>query len=403
MDSATRAIPHDVRTLRSAAAVRQRCAAVLTAAREGSLEHFVLDEARMPGVVDEVVRVTRANYPSLEIPLHSRMGHFGAQRVQALRSRVDPSRWPAAALDLVMVSVLLDAGAGPRWRFEDVATGQVLTRSEGLAVAGLRAFEQGLFSADPGDPLRVDAQALRAVDDHALGRAFSVRDDNPLVGVTGRVALLHGLADALEQAAWFPGRRPSGLLAALGGAGASVRADQVLEAVLHGLADIWPGRQSLQGHNLGDVWPHPAAGGEGATAGLLPLHKLSQWLTYSLVEPLGWGGLQISELDGLTGLAEYRNGGLFVDLGVLRPRDSAVLRVAQAPDGPVVIEWRALTVALLDVLAPAIRAALGRSAAQMPLGRVLEGGTWAAGRAVARARRADGSPPLRIASDGTLF
>jgi hypothetical protein len=34
---------------------------------------------------------------------------------------------------------------------------------------------------------------------------------------------------------------------------------------------------------------------------------------------------------------------------------------------------------------------------------MLEGGTWAAGRKIAAARRAGGAPPVRIVSDGTVF
>jgi hypothetical protein len=46
---------------------------------------------------------------------------------------------------------------------------------------------------------------------------------------------------------------------------------------------------------------------------------------------------------------------------------------------------------------------LGKTAAEMPLARILEGGTWAAGRRIAKEKRADGGPPLIIASDGTVF
>jgi hypothetical protein len=68
-----------------------------------------------------------------------------------------------------------------------------------------------------------------------------------------------------------------------------------------------------------------------------------------------------------------------------------------------VVEWRALTVILLDELAHSIRVKLGRNAETLPLVKVLEGGTWAAGRRIARERRADGGPPLTIVSDGTVF
>lgn len=403
MDSKTDSVPDAVSALRSAAAVRTRCNRILEGALRGDTEHFTVALDRLPAVAQEVARVTRERYPDLDIPLHARIGHFGDSRVQALRAAVPPERWAAAAFDLVLVSVLLDAGAGPRWRFDDAPTGESIGRSEGLAVASLRAFEAGVFSADPEDPFRVDAEALASVDATALERAFGVRDDNPLVGVEGRVSLLHGLAAALRDGPWFDGARPSGLATSLAARGGPVSAAAVLEALLHALADIWPSRHTLQGHNLGDVWRHPLAGGDGDTAGWVPLHKLSQWLTYSLIEPLQWSGLTITDLDGLTGLAEYRNGGLMVDLGVLAPRDPDVLSRAQAPDGPVVIEWRALTVALLDRLAPHVREALGKTPGDFPLGCVLEGGTWATGRRVARARRPDGAPPIRIASDGTLF
>ena len=402
MDSKTEPLPPAVLHLRTASAVRARCGNILAAALRGACAHFTVELSSLPEVAAKVAAVTRARYPDLDIPLHARTGHFGAERVEALRAAVPQSQWGAALLDLVMVSVLLDAGAGSRWRFDDLRTGASIGRSEGLAVASLRAFEAGLFSADARDPFRVDADALARLDAPTLAAAFGVRDDNPLVGLQGRVALLHGLADALRGET-FPGGRPSGLVSALGGPGACVGAPDVLAALLHGLADIWPSRHALFGHNLGDVWPHPHAGGDGDTAGWVQLHKLSQWLTYSLVEPLRDAGLDVSDLDGLTGLAEYRNGGLLVDLGVLTPRDADALARPQVPTGSLVIEWRALTVALLDRLAPLVRDALGKAEADFPLGCVLEGGTWAAGRVVAAERRPEGAPPIHIASDGTLF
>jgi len=109
------------------------------------------------------------------------------------------------------------------------------------------------------------------------------------------------------------------------------------------------------------------------------------------------------DLDQLTGLPEYRNGGLLIDGGVLRPRDAAFASRSYTPADPWVIEWRALTVALLDELADKVRAVLRVSATELPLACILEGGTWAAGRQIAAERRADGSPPVNIISDGTIF
>jgi hypothetical protein len=87
---------------------------------------------------------------------------------------------------------------------------------------------------------------------------------------------------------------------------------------------------------------------------------------------------------------------------VIVPRDPAVLERAHAASSELVIEWRALTVALLDRLAALLRAELGLDARALPLGKVLEGGTWAAGRKLAAELR-NGAPPFAVQSDGTLF
>ena len=84
-------------------------------------------------------------------------------------------------------------------------------------------------------------------------------------------------------------------------------------------------------------------------------------------------------------------------------RDPAFAERPHAVEAPLVVEWRALTVALLDRLAPLVRERLGVSEQTFPLARLLEGGTWAAGRRLAHERRPDGAPPIRVASDGTVF
>ena len=134
----------------------------------------------------------------------------------------------------------------------------------------------------------------------------------------------------------------------------------------------------------------------------MPFHKLSQWLTYSLLEPFEWAGVTVTGLDALTGLPEYRNGGLLLDAGVIRFKDPAMAQQQFKAADTLIVEWRALTVALLDELAPLVRSQLGLTPAQMPLACVLEGGTWAAGRVLAQRLRG-GAPPLNIESDGTVF
>ena len=390
--------------LLSAASVRERCGIVLAAAERGATRHFRLVPNGLDAAVERVVAVTRRRYPDLAVPLHSRWRHFsagGIDRASLIAPGADAVESARARLDLAVVSVLLDAGAGPRWVYREAETGLVLARSEGLAVASLRAMQAGLFSADPSRPWRSDAAALAALSADQLGRAFQHGPDNPLAGLEGRALLLRRLG---EVAAGRP--EIFGAPARLGQLYdfwlprcADLPAPDMLSLVLRALGPIWPGRLALGGVPLGDCGRHGAVPGDG----IVPFHKLSQWLVYSLIEPLEEAGFHVTDINSLTGLAEYRNGGLFLDCGAIQTRDDDLARRPLDPFGEPVIEWRALTVALLDRLAERVRYRLGLSAAEFPLAKVLEGGSWAAGREIAGEIRPGGGPPLMIASDGTLF
>jgi hypothetical protein len=270
-------------------------------------------------------------------------------------------------------------------------------------------FERGDFSADRRDPLRADAEILANLTVNDLERGMQVSDANPLVGLQGRVELLRALGKLVASRADVFGRhdrpRPGGLFDLLAGHPQSARlpAPTILAELLQQLGPVWPSRLSLGGIALGDCWQHPALTTDDATSGLMPLHKLSQWLAYSLIEPLQTAGIEVSHIDGLTGLAEYRNGGLFIDGGVLSFRTPEDALREHEVASPLVVEWRALTVALLDRAAEGIRRRLGLDPASLPLAKVLEGGTWAAGRRLARERRHDASPPVKVISDGTVF
>jgi hypothetical protein len=304
---------------------------------------------------------------------------------------------------------LLDAGAGAAWQYHDRATGLVAARSEGLALASLRWFESGGLADNPGDPFRVDAAALRRTERQAIRSAFQASETNQLLGLEGRAALLNRLGAVLESRpdlfAICDSPRPGGLFDALRARASDARlpAATILATLLEALGPIWQARPSLGGVPLGDCWPHPALVNDSPEDGYVPLHKLSQWLTYSLLEPLENAGICVSNIHELTGLAEYRNGGLFVDMGILNPRDPTALSKTYTVADPFVVGWRALTVALLDRLAPLVGARLGLTPDQFPLPKLLEGGTWAAGRLIARQMRADGGPPFHVSSDGTVF
>ncbi|MBR0851466.1 URC4/urg3 family protein [Bradyrhizobium diazoefficiens] len=409
------ALELQARSLLTAAAVRARAGEMLKIGLGGGLDHFIVDLDRMDGVAEAVLAVTRKAYPTLDIPFHARWRHFVVGGIDRWARLADVASWPdraaraRAEFDLAIVSVLLDAGAGAAWRYRDTVTGQGIGRSEGLAIASLDMFAAGLFSDDTRAPFRADARVLAQLPLTALTSAFQVSEANPLLGLDGRADLLRRLGRQVEARPEVFGLhdtpRPGGLFdhIAAQADGGAIAAPVILSAVLNQLGPIWPSRLELAGVPLGDCWRHPAIKADDATAGLVPLHKLSQWLSYSLIEPLQRAGFDVTDIDGLTGLAEYRNGGLFVDHEVLRLRDAADVERAHAVDSLLVVEWRALTVALLDKLAERVRAKLGRTPQTLPLASILEGGTWAAGRAIAFSRRPDGAPPLKVISDGTVF
>ncbi len=403
------------RSLLSAGAVRKRAHEMLAASLKDRLSHLTVDLTRLPACADFVATVIRENYPSLDVPFHARWRHFTVGGRDLWAERTAATRWPGAAakaraeFDLAVVSVLLDAGAGMGWRYRDAATGAEIGRSEGLALASLRMFAAGAFSDRPDDPLRADAGRLARLTADDVARGFQVTKDNPLVGLEGRAALLARLGAAVAASPTVFGMadtpRPGGLydLLAAEASGSALPAPRILAALLDHLGAIWPGRLTLGGLSLGDTWRHPAIKRADVTDGLMPFHKLSQWLSYSLIEPLQRSGIDVTDIDGLTGLAEYRNGGLFVDAGVIALRDPAQAARPNAVDSALVVEWRGLTIALLDAIAPVVRERLGVTAEAFPLARVLEGGTWAAGRRLAREKRSDGGPPIAVASDGTVF
>jgi hypothetical protein len=399
----------------NAAAVRARAHEMLDLALAGRVDGWRVDLDRLPETARFVAGVIRDQYPDLKVPFHARWRHFvfGGDDlwtdISARAGFADTDEQARAAFDLAIVSVLLDAGSGPGWRYRDQVTGLEAARSEGLALASLRMFQAGAFSNAADQPLRADAAELATLSPTELAEGFQVSPDNPLAGLEGRAALVNRLGDqAAARPDLFALRdtpRPGGLYDAIRARAVDGRlpAPVILEVLLEALGSVWQDRLRLGGVDLGDTWRHPAMTRDDATDGLVPIHKLSQWLSYSLVEPLAEAGLTVTDLDGLTGLAEYRNGGLFLDMGVVALTDAGDAERPWPVSDPRIVAWRSMTVALLDRIAPLVRAELGVSAQQMPLASVLEGGTWAAGRRIAATKREGGGPPLTILSDGTVF
>lgn len=188
------------------------------------------------------------------------------------------------------------------------------------------------------------------------------------------------------------------------------------------LLPAWPkDRTHIAGLPLGDAWPLQVLARLNAnkdspnnTQHIQPFHKLTQWLAYSLTVPF----VRVLDLhwkndDQGTGLPEYRNGGLFIDLEVLTLKDEDLRRGREASgqdipafgaSSDVIVEWRAMTVALLDELHKLVAEQFSKKGVRLNLAQMLEAGSWKGGREqAAKLRPETRSGPFIIQGDGTLF
>lgn len=157
------------------------------------------------------------------IPPHGRWQHFevgGRPRVnqllQSWPSRIDAQERTRRLIDLFVISVLLDAGAGNKWSYKSKESGKIYSRSEGLAVASLEMFKSGLFSSDPTEPCQVDGAALKNMTIEKLARGMQHTEQNQLAGIEGRAGLLVRLSEALNNQEFFGvDARPGNMLGKL--------------------------------------------------------------------------------------------------------------------------------------------------------------------------------------------
>ena len=198
--------------LRSIQAVRERSKLVLMRAKANQLNHFTVDMSRFQETADYVVSIIKRDFAGdyENIPPHGRWQHFevgGRPRVtqllQSWPTTCDNTERTRRLIDLFLVSVLLDAGAGTSWSYKSKESGRVYTRSEGLAVASLEMFKAGYFSSRKDQPHQVDAVGLQNVTVETLAKGMQVSEQNPMSGLEGRAGLLIRLSTALQKPELF--------------------------------------------------------------------------------------------------------------------------------------------------------------------------------------------------------
>lgn len=433
--------------LRSIWAVRARCQLVYQRAKRNQLAHFDVDGTKFGETANYLVSIIKRDYAPdySQIPSHGRWQHFeagGRPRVEQLIATwpktVDAQEKTRRLIDLFLVSVLLDAGAGTRWSYKSKESGKYYKRSEGLAIASLEMFKAGYFSSDTQEPSQVDSLGLKRLSVQQLAKGLQVSDHNPIAGLEGRAGLLSRLGDALKNSALFgaegrPGHMLDYLLSHPTTQAASVPVITVptlWTVLINGLSSVWPStRTQIDGVSLGDAWPcssMPQSPPSLPWETVVPFHKLTQWLCYSLMVPMRRVmGIHFAGAELLTGLPEYRNGGLLIDTGLLTLKEQDTKRgLAQyrensmlkgqpnmevvplfATHDDVIVEWRAVTVGFLDDLLVEVNGLLGLTGSnKLSLAQMLEAGSWKGGRELAEVSRPNTKePPIMIMSDGTVF
>ncbi|PGH16333.1 hypothetical protein AJ79_01875 [Helicocarpus griseus UAMH5409] len=433
--------------LRSIHAVRQRSRVVMDKAKRNQLNHFDIDFSKFTATASYIVSIIKRDYaPDYHsIPAHGRWQHFDVggrprinQLLQSWPSTIDTFERTRRLIDLFLVAVLLDAGSGNKWQYKSKESGKIYRRSEGLAVASLEMFKAGLFSSDPTEPCQVDGAGLKKITVEVLAKGMQHSENNPLAGLEGRAGLLMRLSEALNNQELFgvdarPGNMLDYLLShqtTLASSVPIISVPTLWNVLMDGLSPIWPpSRTQIDGVSIGDAWrcsTLPSSPPAKAWESIAPFHKLTQWLCYSLMAPMTRVmNVQFSGTELLTGLPEYRNGGLLIDMGLLNLKPQDIERGLEAykansmikgqpnvevvplfpADDDVIVEWRALTVGFLDELLEEVNRLLGLGDGErLSLAQMLEAGTWKGGREIAEVSRPNTKePPIMILSDGTVF
>ncbi|KAJ5083778.1 hypothetical protein N7456_013205 [Penicillium angulare] len=429
----------DIEYLKSLQAVRQRANLVLAAAERDELTHFSYHPDKMSEVTDYVAGIINRDFgPSSfdKIPPHGRWQHFNVGAVPRVDQLIQ--RWEEGGcdklevtrrlVDLFFVAVLLDAGAGDFWKFTEPGTETSYGRSEGIAVAALYMFKAGSFSSatDKSSEI-VDGRGLAALSIETFRTSFQISPENEIIGDTSRVSLLNSVGQSLLRLPEIFGElgRPGNLVDYLldhRGGQKELQYEVLWDVLQKTLLPSWPkNRTQVEGIPIGDAWPLEVLAkinkgdlSESNTNNIQPFHKLTQWLAYSLSVPfIRVLGLEWKNVELGTGLPEYRNGGLFVDIAVLSLRED-VLKQGQENSqqetpsfdatSDVIVEWRAMTVALLDKLHESVQKHFSKQGVQITMAQMLEAGAWKGGRELAaKYRPSTKSSPIVIQGDGTLF
>jgi len=388
-------------------ASRQICARAF----QGHSDLVSVNRAGLERAAGAVIAALRGSYPELQVPPASVWRSFeagDADRWAILadaRGFTSQEDFLAVAADLALLAGAVSVNPPGDWLYEDALTGQGYGGPAGVHLALLAMVRSGVFSADPADPLRVDAHALIRLDNAevvaglGLSPGHQAEWGEALTGYLRRFGETIGMRPDVFEAdgAVRPGHLAAGF-ARDGGEGA-VCLPELFAKIAEDFAPLWAGGAGLREMILGDVWQPADADPEAdGVLAMTPFHLPASTMASSLIEPCVWSGLDLSGYDGLPGPSDAAHAALLQQFGVLELRESHTGADAAAR----MIELRAVTSGLWGSLAQEVRQKLEVDEDTLPDPCMLEATQLAAG-AIMQKKSTEFHQLAKFMNPGSVF
>ncbi|MBS8262484.1 DUF1688 family protein [Roseibium polysiphoniae] len=383
---------------------------ILQAAYDGKISGLRIYPERLQTAVDWASAEIEKNHPDHQIPPLGCWRQFEAGAMDrwgmlaGARGFQSAEEMLRSAGDLAVLSAVMDVALRPEWTFVEPISGHAFDGALGRALAALTMFAAGTFSAEPDDPLRVDAHALIRLEEAEIAAGLQLSESEDSSEISQLTALLRRLGETIGlRPDLFELKdevRPGCLLQNLSTQSTDgvLHAPDIVEGLLDGLSPLWQGGAMLDEVILGDTWRHTSSMQAITASDLVPFHLPTLAIFYSFIEPLAWVGLSVGDLEAIPGLANLEHAALFLACGAVEfETDTPETSEKQA------VELRAITLGLLSELAKRLRSELDADETSLPLTCVQEGGTLPAGRAIARENPEAWRKASKILGDGGVF
>ena len=273
------------------------------------------------------------------------------------------------------------------------------SRSEGIAIAIYDMFVSGFFSSSIKNKYQVNSSILTYLRFRIFSEKFQNTINNSIIGIKNRHSLLINLGKTLKKNKLS---RPSDFFDKYN-INDTISVKELWNFIVNDFKDIWNIYNKDDKETIGDIWTHPYLKIPCIEKSeLMPFHKISQWIIYSLIDVIkNYGNYKITDTMILSALPEYRNAGLLLEYQVITPKNRLAFSKIYTIKDTFVVELRGLTIAILEYLLNDINSE--RSIEEKySMSEFLENGSWSLGREIAY-KKNNGDLPINLILEGNYF